>query len=133
MKLTSKLALAGVAAALMFALPATPASAADGKELIKEQKCITCHSVKNLGIEKTKKSRGPDLSGVGLEHDAAWITKWLLKEQDKKSAYGDKQVKHKKKWKGSEADLKTVAEFLAAQKTKVDVKDDAGEDDGGDE
>lgn len=108
-------------------------SMAGGKEIFVDSKCIGCHSIVKQGIEKKvtngKKKKGPDLSGAGISHDEAFVTKWLLKEQDKKSVYGDKMVKHKKKFKGSEADLKTLASYLAAQKTKVDVKDEGSDDD----
>ena len=118
--------------AFVVASPAQQAFA-DGKSAFVDAKCVTCHSIKNLGVEKTKKKKGPDLSGVGIEHDDAWIIKFLNKEIDKKSAYSDKKVKHKKKFKGSEADLKTIATFLAAQKTKVDVKDEGGADEADDD
>jgi cytochrome c551/c552 len=124
---------AGVSLGVLIGLGPVAAMAADGKALLTEYKCTTCHSVKNVGVEKTKKKKGPDLSGVGLDHDAAWFQKWLNKEVETKSAYSDKQVKHKKKWKGSDEDLKTITTFLAAQKTKVAVKDEGGDDDSGDE
>lgn len=108
-------------------------SFADGKSVFVENKCVTCHSIKNLGVDKTKKKKGPDLSGAGLQHDADWLAKWMKKEVDAKSSYSDKKVKHKKKFKGTDADLKTISTFLAAQKTKVDVKDEGTDDDSGDE
>lgn len=130
MKRNASIAFGVLAGALVAGLMPVAAARADGKALFEENKCNTCHSIKNVGVEKLKKKKAPDLSGVGLEHDAAWIQKWLKKEVEKKSLYGDRQVKHKKMWKGSDADLKTVADFLAAQKTKVDVKDEGGDDSG---
>lgn len=125
----AKLLLGTAVVAVAVAVAPAPARA-DGKQAFLDAKCQKCHSVQAAGIEKGvggKMSKGPDLSGVGLDHDAAWVTKWLNKEVDAKSVYGDKKVKHKKKWKGSDADLKAVAEFIAAQKKKVDVKDPAAD------
>lgn len=135
MRFTKVFILASTVFALLVV--AGPRNAgADGKAVFTEKKCNTCHSVKNAGIEKAKKKKGPDLSGVGIEHDAAWIAKWVNKEVEKTSVYSDKKVKHKKKFKGSDAELKEVTTFLAAQKTKVDVKEEAVDDsgdEGGDE
>lgn len=132
MRFTKVFILASTVFALLVVAGPREATA-DGKAVFTEKKCNTCHSIKNVGIEKAKKKKGPDLSGTGIEHDAAWIAKWLNKEVDKKSVYSDKKVKHKKKFKGSDAELKEVSAFLAAQKTKVEVKEEAVEDSGDDE
>lgn len=122
--------LIGAAALAVFAV-ATPASA-DGKKAFTDAKCQKCHSIQAAGVEKGiggKMAKGPDLSGTGLGEgrDAAWFGKFLNKEVEMKSNYSDKKIKHKKKWKGSDADLKAITEMLAAQKTKVDVKDPAAD------
>lgn len=123
-----------LAAALVTPLAAfSDARAADGKTLFSDKKCTTCHSVKAAGIEKTKKKKGPDLSGVGKTMSADEIAKFAKKETEKKSVYSDKKVKHKKKFKGSDEDLKAIAAFLAAQKSDLKVADEGGEDDSDDD
>jgi hypothetical protein len=100
-----------------------------GQKLFSKYHCESCHSMKALKIEKKKsaeegeeavpdttgsKKEPPDLSGVGLKRDAAWIEGWLLKKEliDGK--------KHKKKFRGTEPETKTLASWLASQKTKVE-------------
>lgn len=123
--------LAAVLVSPIMAL--SEARAADGKAIFSEKKCTTCHSIKAVGVEKTKKKKGPDLSGVGKELNAEQIAKFVKKESEKKSVYGDKQVKHKKKFKGSDEELKAVAAFLASQKSDLKVVDEGGEDEGDDD
>lgn len=124
---------------MMAMAPAAEADDAAMKAAFEKGKCVSCHSIKNVGIEKKvnektgKVRKGPDLSGVGLEHDAAFIVPWLKKEKETPSIYNkDKMVKHKKKFKGTDEELKALADWLAAQKTKVDVKDEGAEDEGDD-
>ncbi|MBI2059938.1 MAG: c-type cytochrome [Nitrospirae bacterium] len=118
-----------------FLIPVLPsvARAAGGKDLFLEKKCDKCHSVASEKIEKQvnkktgKKKKGPDLSGVGLDHDADWLTKFVKKEIEAESVYDKtKKVKHKKKFKGTDADLKSLVQYLAGLKTKVEVKEEAG-------
>jgi len=98
---------------------AQDAKPADGKAIFEANKCMSCHSIKNVGIEAKKaegeeaeENKAPDLSGVGLEKDAEFITKYLQKLE----AVNGK--KHMKKFKGTEDELKTLAAWLAEQKTK---------------
>lgn len=134
MRLSKIIVLVSAAFFVAPLLAPAQAGAADGKTLIGEKKCTTCHSVKAAGIEKTKKKKGPDLSGVGKKYDAAHIEKFLKKEVEHKSVFNEgKQVKHKKKFKGSDEELKAVATFLAAQKSDLVVKDEGGEEDDGDD
>ncbi|HET9939598.1 MAG TPA: cbb3-type cytochrome c oxidase subunit II [Candidatus Eisenbacteria bacterium] len=96
-----------------------------GQKLFLDNGCNSCHSMKGQGIEKKKSatateatastpaaspSKIPDLSAVGLEHDQAWMTKFLLKTE----TLHDK--KHMKTWKGTEAELATLTTWLAEQK-----------------
>jgi len=102
-----------------------------GQKLFLENSCNSCHTMKGQGIEKKKSatateataatpaagatpaaapSKVPDLSAVGLEHDQAWMTKFLMKTE----TLHDK--KHMKTWKGTEADLATLTAWLAEQK-----------------
>jgi len=101
--------------------PAAAAAAADpaampGKAVFTDLKCSICHSIDSLAIErksKSEKTKGPDLSTVGSDHDAAWLAKWL--RQEVAAADGKK---HSKEWKGTPEQLQQVTEFLAALKKK---------------
>jgi mono/diheme cytochrome c family protein len=87
------------------------AAAPPGQQVFLAQKCNTCHAVASLGIEATTKSdkmKGPDLSTVGSERDAAFFAKFLKKEVP--SSAGNP---HKAPWKGTDADLQTLAGWLA--------------------
>jgi len=104
-------------------------SVAPGQKLFTKYRCQSCHSIKALKIEKKKaedeeeeeaaketgtKKEPPDLSGVGLTRKADWIEGWLLKKEliDGK--------KHRKRFSGTAKEAKTIAAWLAIQKTKVD-------------
>ena len=98
--------------------------------LFKKNGCNECHVISALGVEKEakkkddtaatasetkkKKKDPPDLSGVGLEHDAKWISAYLNKEETNKDG-----EKHEKRFKGTEAERRTVAMWLASLKTEV--------------
>jgi cytochrome c peroxidase len=123
-----------MATGMIFVVGAPTARAADdppGLAIFKKGGCNECHSISALSVQKEakKKAEGatetaadtdakkkkkdpPDLSGVGLEHDAKWISAYLNKEE----TLNDE--KHEKRFKGSEADRRTVAMFLAGLKTK---------------
>ena len=92
-----------------------------GKDLFLTAKCNTCHSITAAGIEKKKATtpeekaektdkKPPDLSSVGLEKKADWIAKFLTK---KETLDGEK---HKKLYKGTDEELKTLAAWLETQK-----------------
>ncbi len=103
-----------------------------GLTLFKKGGCNECHSISALGVQKEakKKAEGaaepaatastdakkkkdpPDLSGVGIEKDAKWISAFLNKEE---TLNGEK---HEKRFKGTEPDRRTLAMFLAGLKTK---------------
>lgn len=108
----------GAAAAAAFAEQAAAPPARDGKAIFLENKCNNCHTVAALKIEKKGteeeasegKVKPPDLSSVGLERKADWMGRFLMK---KETIDGEK---HKKLWKGSEADLKTLTAWLETQK-----------------
>ncbi len=116
--------VAVVALGLCATVPlARAAEASKGAKLFVKNRCTTCHSVKAVGIEKKAgeagdaaadaakaKRKPPDLSGIGLEHDAAWFSKWL---QKKETVEGKT---HMKKFLGPASDLKTVTEWLASLK-----------------
>jgi mono/diheme cytochrome c family protein len=113
--------LAAVSIAIVAATAFAEPSARDGKTIFLENKCNTCHTVTALKIEKKKgaeeeasdkdkKAKPADLSSVGLERKADWMARFLMK---KEAIDGQK---HKKLFKGSEADLKTLAAWLETQK-----------------
>lgn len=114
-----KTTLAAAIAAL--ALPAA-AHAADppGKTVFLAQKCDQCHSVQSEGIAVSRESGGDeevtlrviDLSGAGLDGDAAFLKAYLLKDQA-----GADGKKHPKKFKGTDPDLAALAGWLAERKT----------------
>jgi len=84
-----------------------------GQKLFMDNKCNMCHSVTSAKIDKKMAtSKGADLSNVGATHDAAWLTKWLNKEVDLEGK------KHSATAKLSEADMKTLTDWLATLKTK---------------
>ena len=103
----------------------------EGQKIFLDSGCTSCHSMKGQGIEKKKSEtataatestpapatpaapaagKPPDLSAAGLEHDKAWITKFLLKTE----TLHDK--KHMKTWKGTDEQLATLTAWLADQK-----------------
>lgn len=103
--------------------------------LFKKGGCDTCHSISALKIAKAEKKAGeaeaasdetsatptgkkekeaPDLSGVGLEHDAKWISGFINKTETTKDG-----AKHEKRYKGTEADRRTLAMWLATLKHEV--------------
>lgn len=85
----------------------------DPKAIFLAQKCNLCHSIAAASIEHTvKSSKAPDLSGVGLERDAAWIQKFITR---KEKLHGKE---HQKLFSGSEAELKALSEWLAGMKEK---------------
>ena len=114
-----------------IALTLSPARGDDpaGLVLFKKNGCNECHTIGSLGVEKEakkqtpeaaqaseskkKKKDPPDLSGVGLEHEAKWISAYLNKEE---AIDGEK---HEKRFKGSEADRRTIAMWLGSLKTEV--------------
>src|SRR5262245_37611487 len=96
-----------VVAALLAVLAATPASA-DGKATFQAQKCDTCHAVSSAQIAATGKIKAPDLSKVELP-DAAWIAKYLRKEESKDGK------KHLKAFTGSDEELAALVAWLQSQ------------------
>lgn len=112
-----------IVAACSLLLKPTLASAQggkpDGKTIFTDNKCQSCHTITALGVERKKSADDektekdpPDLSGVGIERNSAWMTKYLLKKES------IKDEKHLKKFKGSEADLAVLTQWLETLKTK---------------
>ena len=123
------LSIAFVAAMAAIALRPAHGEEPAGLALFKKNGCNECHVISALGVEKEakkkddaaatasdskkKKKDPPDLSGVGLEHDAKWISAYLNKEE---AIDGEK---HEKRFKGTEAERRTVAMWLGSLKTEV--------------
>jgi cytochrome c2 len=126
--LASAAALAIAAAPVGAAETATKAAAAKppgGKELFISYKCTSCHSIETEKIEKKKTEpaegtapsaeasapqKNSDLSGVGAKKDAAWISKYLMKEEKLEEKL------HKTKFKGTPEELKALSSWLASLK-----------------
>ncbi|MGH7727111.1 MAG: c-type cytochrome [Candidatus Eiseniibacteriota bacterium] len=91
----------------------------DGKALFLEFKCNGCHAVQAAGVEAKKiageepdpKEKPPDLSNVGAKKDAAWMRKYLMKQEKLEGKL------HKKKFRGTPEQLATITDWLATQKT----------------
>ncbi len=96
---------------------------AKGQTIFLKYRCKSCHSIKAVGVEKKaeeadedaaeaakSKDKPPDLSGIGLDHNAKWFAGWLLKKELKDGKT------HKKKFRGTEAELKTLSEWIATLK-----------------
>jgi mono/diheme cytochrome c family protein len=90
------------------------ALAADAQALFVSAKCVKCHSVESQGIaarpQEDDEGEIDDLSKVGAERTAEWIEKYLRKEADLDGK------KHVQKFRGSDADLETLASWLATLK-----------------
>jgi len=105
-----------VGLSLLWAIPSGPgaALAADAKELFVASKCMKCHSIESQGVAAKPKAGEEDevhdLSKVGAERTADWIQKFLRKQADIEGK------KHKLKFRGSDADLETLATWLASLK-----------------
>ena len=106
-------------AAVVVVLLAGPASSqsaktklpADVETILADKPCFTCHSVGELGGGKL----GPNLRIVGQRRSAAWLRTWLA---DPRSVKKDTMMPAGLL---TDAEIGTMAKFLAAQKTTVDV------------
>jgi cytochrome c5 len=87
------------------------AAAPDGKAVFAAQKCNLCHSVQSAGIERTvKTSKAKDLSNVGAERDAAWLNKWLKKQEMLEGK------PHQKTFTGTDPELSALVTWLGTLK-----------------
>jgi len=83
----------------------------DGKQIFIDSKCNNCHNVTSMEIT-SKKDDAVDLSNAGSVGDAQLIKSYLLKE----AKLNDKD--HKIKFKGSEAELNVLVNWLLSLKTE---------------
>ncbi|MEI7811923.1 MAG: c-type cytochrome [Ignavibacteria bacterium] len=100
----------GLVSVLFVTSALTAQAGGDGRKIFESNKCTMCHSIKVEKIEKSGKSNAPDLSTVGSEKKAEWIQKFLKKEETNAGK------KHAIAFKGTDAELKTVAEWLVKHK-----------------
>ena len=117
MKWLTRFAAAGALLCLVLSFTSIRSDAdSSGKSIFLANKCNNCHSISAAGIKAAPSeddsggTKPPDLSKVGGTQSAAWIQGYLTKQE---SLHGKK---HKKAWKGSDADLATLAGWLASLK-----------------
>lgn len=138
------LPLVALAALAVLAWLAPEARAESGKEIFLSKECNECHSIRveqvavlppeegkeeeeeealDVGfgddVEEEDEVEPPDLSGVGKRHDSAWMTKFVTKKIETEEG-----KKHRKKFKGTDDELRALVSYLASLKT------DAPEDEG---
>lgn len=94
-----------------FAFSFSQETGLDGKQIFLDNKCNACHTVTSMEIT-SKKTDAIDLSDAGSGVDANLLKTYLLKE----SKINDKE--HKMKFKGSEAELDGLVNWLFTLKTK---------------
>lgn len=106
---------------LVFTLASHGAFAEDspGKKLFLANRCNKCHKIDVEGVKRLEepeagKTVPPDLSGVGNEGDADWISKFVTKQE--KSRTKNNKL-HQKKFGGTPEELKTLADWLGSLKT----------------
>jgi hypothetical protein len=83
----------------------------DGKQIFINNKCNNCHTVTTMEIT-SKKDDATDLSNASKVGDANLIKSYLLKEVK----INDQE--HKLKFKGSEAELNALVNWLLTLKTE---------------
>jgi len=144
-------ALLGVVVALAFAAVSASAEEAKepaGKTLFLSYKCNSCHTIKAIGVEKrvstekteekaeepaaTSKKKPSDLSSLGLDAKADWITKYMKKLETAKDG-----KKHLKLFKGTDEELATLSAWLETMKapkaegaSKTEKAEPAGDKEG---
>ena len=99
---------------------ADAAKAPDGKPVFVKYKCGSCHTIETQKIVKKAAAaagpEAPDLSGVGVERKTEWIVAFLLK----KEKIGESM--HEKKFRGTDAELKKLAGWLATLNDEAAAK-----------
>ena len=124
-----------VSALALGALVASAEEAKDpaGKTLFLTYKCNSCHTIKAIGVEKrvavekegekadepatTSKKKVSDLSSLGIDAKADWITKYLKKLEPAKDG-----KKHLKAFKGTDEELTTLSTWLETMKAEKTEK-----------
>ena len=106
-----------ITAAALCAFGATATTSAlaakDGKALFSEWGCTRCHSVTSQKIKQTdNRVHGPDLSAVGAERSAGWMSRYIKKKVALKGK------KHMYRFRGSKAELSQLTGWLATLQSK---------------
>lgn len=100
---------AAIVALYGFAFTVASEDEPDGKKLFLENKCNMCHTVKLAGIE-SKKSDATELKNLDeTKNTEFWIN--YLKKKEKLNGKD-----HKTAFKGSDADLQKIVEWLITVK-----------------
>ena len=103
--------ISAIVALFAFAFSFSQTKDLDGKQIFIDSKCNNCHTVTSNEIT-SKKDDAVDLSNAGSSGDAQLIQTYLLKE----AKINDNE--HKMKFKGSEAELNTLSDWLSSLKTE---------------
>jgi len=101
-----------IVALFAFAFSFSQSEELDGQQIFLDNKCTKCHSVESLGIVSDK-DEANDLSDTGTGKDAELLKKYLLKEQP------INEKEHKIKFKGTEAELDALVNWLLALSAKT--------------
>jgi CxxC motif-containing protein (DUF1111 family) len=100
-----------IVALFAFAFSFSQEQNLDGKQIFIDSKCNNCHTVTSMEIT-SKKDDATDLSNASSIGDATLIKSYLLKE----AKINDQD--HKLKFKGSEAELNALINWLLTLKTE---------------
>ena len=103
--------ISAIVALFAFAYSFSQNQDLNGKQIFIDSKCNNCHTVTSNEI-LSKKDDAFDLSNIGVSADVQLLKSYLLKE----TKINDKE--HKIKFKGSEAELNALAEWLASLKNE---------------
>ncbi len=104
-----RISLFGLCLAAVTMMPITARADDDaGKAVFTAKGCPECHAVSSHGIKSD--GDAADLSKIGSKHDAATIEKFITKQVELNGK------KHKKKYQGSDDDLKKLVSWLASLK-----------------
>jgi CxxC motif-containing protein (DUF1111 family) len=102
--------ISAIVALFAFAFSFSQDQDSNGKQIFMDSKCNNCHTVTSNEIT-SRKDDAVDLSNVGSVGDAQLISNYLLKE----AKINEKD--HKIKFKGSEAELNALSDWLSSLKT----------------
>jgi CxxC motif-containing protein (DUF1111 family) len=105
--------ISAIVALFAFAFSFSQDQDLNGKQVFIDAKCNNCHTVASMEIT-SKKTEATDLSNAGSFGNAQLMKSYLLKEEKI-----DDQL-HKVAFKGSEAELNVLSEWLASLKTDTD-------------
>lgn len=101
--------ISAIVALFAFAFSFSQEGETDGQQIFTDSKCTKCHSIESLELS-SKKDDAVDLSNVGSQRNAEFLTKYLVKEEKLN------EKKHKTKFKGSEEELNTLVNWLVTLK-----------------